>query len=215
MGDSEQTDKHRQHKPPSNCLRLIQKLSGNYPRVYVCGRCTFATGCQLQFYQKRIKDKKRTEACHGFHAEGETMRTSKIMSSLLCFILVLGLAVPAFAANEPYEFRLGSKPLHNEEYFRDLLNNTNTKTQPNDPATISCLDSNAPGWGYYLRLKTDSYDVYTYSYWYTNANNLRHPTYVNLPYANYRDYHIEGRYDNDYSAPYYIYGKFNADYTNP
>lgn len=142
------------------------------------------------------------------------MKISRILSAMLCLILIVGLAPSAFAANESY-YLLTNAEVGNTSYFQDENPNFNKKTQADDPATIKCVSTNAPGWGYYMRLVNDPNSIYTLSYWYNSTNNLRHPTYVNQAYANNKYYYIEGRFDNDYGGTYSISGVFNADYTTP
>lgn len=144
------------------------------------------------------------------------MKIRKILSGFLCLMLVVSLAVPAFAKDEPYGFKI-TAPKGNLEEFDDELGNTNYKTQPNDPATIKCNQSSnpAPGWGFYLHLKSEENSARTLSYWYNNTNYLRHPTYVDLSYANHHNYRIRGRFDNESGGTYVLTGVFNADYTNP
>lgn len=144
------------------------------------------------------------------------MRISRILSAILCLMLVMSLAIPVFAANESYEFNVTAQEGNTKESYDDYRN-YNYKTQPNDPATIKCYQSSdpAPGYGFYLRLVNETYNIYTESYWYNNANDLRHPTYVNLANANKKYYCIKGRFDNDYGGTYSISGVFNADYTSP
>lgn len=141
------------------------------------------------------------------------MKVSKFLSLVLCMAMVMSLASPASAAviNPPFQFSLtNTKASFNE----DLNNNRNRKTQPNDPATIYCARTDAPGWGYYMHLLSTDNSVQTFNYWYNNTNNLRHPTYMDQANSDQKDYRIRGRIDNDYNGTYYIFGEFNADYTN-
>lgn len=142
------------------------------------------------------------------------MKKSKILSGILCLMLVASFATPASAAviNPEFEFSLTNTGTS----FTEDENEThkNKKTQPNDPATIYCADTNAPGWGYYIHLRSTVGGVETYNYWYNNTNRLRHPTYVNQAAADQKVYRVWGRIDNDYTAEYFIKGEFNADYTN-
>lgn len=141
------------------------------------------------------------------------MKKSIILSGLLCLMLITSLATPASAAviNPEFEFSLTNsgttfKPDTNPKHI-------NKKTQANDPATIYCANTNAPGWGYYMHLKSTVDGVETYNYWYNNTNRLRHPTYVNQAAADQKEYRVWGRIDNDFTGPYTIKGEFNADYT--
>lgn len=142
------------------------------------------------------------------------MKKAKILSGILCLMLVTGLATPASAAvvNPEFKFSLSNTGTA----FTEDKNpkHKNTKTQPNDPATIYCADTDAPGWGYYLHLRSTEGGIETYNYWYNNTNRLRHPTYVNLASADKKTYRVWGRIDNDYYNTYSISGEFNADYTN-
>ncbi len=142
------------------------------------------------------------------------MKLFRIFSLALCIMIVFSLSIPAFAANEDYYFNItqgiGSTVIKQDDYGK-----TNQKTQANDAATIKCGYTTAPGWGFYLHLKSTDYASSTSYYWYNNTNSLRHPGYVNLSIANWKYYFIEGRFDNDYAGTYSILGKFNADYTNP
>lgn len=92
------------------------------------------------------------------------MKLSRLFSCILCVVMVFSLAVPAFAANEDYYFNItqkkGSTSIQNDEY-----GNTNHKTQPNDAGTIKCGYTNAPGWGFYLHLKSTDYTSSTLYYW--------------------------------------------------
>lgn len=142
------------------------------------------------------------------------MKISKLLSLVLCMVMVMCLALPASAAvvNPIFEFSLENT---DTAFTEDTtLYHENKKTQPNDPATIYCTYTNAPGWGYYLHLRSTVGGVETLNYWYNNTNRLRHPTYVNLANANGKTYRVWGRIDNDYYGTYRISGEFNADYTN-
>lgn len=142
------------------------------------------------------------------------MKISKLLSLVLCMIMVMCLALPASAAvvNPMFEFSLANT---GTAFTEDTaLYHENTKTQPNDPATIYCTYTNAPGWGYYLHLRSTVGGFETLNYWYNNTNRLRHPTYVSLASANGKTYRVWGRIDNDYYDTYSIYGEFNADHTN-
>lgn len=126
------------------------------------------------------------------------MKKTKILSGILCLMLVTGLATPASAAvvNPEFKFSLSNT---GTAFTEDKTpKHENTKTQPNDPATIYCTYTNAPGWGYYLHLRSTEGGIETYNYWYNNTNRLRHPTYVSLASANGKTYRVWGRIDNDY-----------------
>lgn len=140
------------------------------------------------------------------------MKKTKILSGILCLMLIASLAIPASAAvvNPEYYFELSNT---GTSFSRAENPKYNHKTQPNDPATIYCANTDAPGWGYYLHLRSKEDGIETYNYWYNNTNRLRHPTYVNQAYANEKDYCVWGRIDNDYHYTYFIIGEFNADYT--
>lgn len=141
------------------------------------------------------------------------MKITRILSGFLCLMLVMSFAAPASAAviNPEFSFALTNT---GTEFKPDIMGNENHKTQPYDPATIYCADTNAPGWGFYIFLRSTVGGFETNKYWYNNTNKLRHPTYVNLNGANGRDYKVWGRIDNDYNEYYYINGEFNADHTN-
>ncbi len=142
-------------------------------------------------------------------------KTTKAFSLLLSLVLSMTvLALPARAENVEYYYYVtqaaGSTAMHH-----DLYENVNLKTLADDPATIKCTGTDAPGYGFYLRLISKSADNYTRSYWYNSSNYLRHPVYEDQASANKKYYLIEGRFDNDYTGTYYITGLFNADYTSP
>lgn len=142
------------------------------------------------------------------------MKVSKFLSLVICMVMVMSLASPASAAviNPEFEFSLANT---GTRFTQDTNpQHKNTKTQPNDPATIYCADTNAPGWGYYIHLRSTVGGVETYNYWYNNTNRLRHPTYVDQANANQKVYRVWGRIDDDYNGTYTIRGEFNADYTN-
>ena len=138
------------------------------------------------------------------------MKLRKLLSGLLCLMLVVSLSVPVFAADVPYSFSLTNTGTR----YVKAVTEPNQKVLPNDPGTIKSTGTNAPGWGFYMRLKNyDFYNMETYSYWYNNSNMVRHPAYVDQAHSDQKDYFIEGRIDNDYYGTYYISGAFNADYT--
>ena len=140
------------------------------------------------------------------------MKVSKMLSLVLCMVLVMSLASPASAAviNPTFKFELTN---HGKTFSDDSKGNTNKKTQPNDPATIYCAYTNAPGWGYYIHLRSTEGGIETYNYWYNNTNRLRHPTYVDQAHSDGKSYKVRGRIDDEYNSIYVIEGEFNADYT--
>lgn len=73
------------------------------------------------------------------------MKVSKFLSLVICMVMVMSLASPASAAviNPEFEFSLANT---GTRFTQDTNpQHKNTKTQPNDPATIYCADTNAPG----------------------------------------------------------------------
>lgn len=136
------------------------------------------------------------------------MRKSRILAVFCALVMVVNLATTAFAADVSYNFNLS-----NTGTTMVRSTGTNQKVIANNAATIRCANTNALGWGYYMRLHSTAGNQLTYSYWYNNTNNLRHPSYLNPSQANLKYYYIEGRIDNDYGGPFSISGTFNADET--
>lgn len=152
---------------------------------------------------------------------------------MLCMIMTAmsSLAIPAFAANESYDFSMkgNQKQIYTvcigERYY------PNTKKIPGDPATIKVASGTTfPPNGYVWAFRlyySSSYNANSdaSNKYYSPATNplfvrgydTFHPTYLTGENIIERDYRIGGRLDDRVTDPnfYVATGKFNADYTNP
>lgn len=145
------------------------------------------------------------------------MKTKRVISIMLIFVFVLAGAAFVSAANVHYRFDNLTSSEGNTE-MTPYWGAYNTKTIKNDPATISCSDTDALGLGclMYLGKKSGSTLIQaTDQYWYNNNSYLLHPAYKSGMNTLNANYYIAARIDNDYAGPYYIEGYFNADYTTP
>lgn len=152
--------------------------------------------------------------------------------AMLCLVMAAmsSLAIPAFAANEDFDFSV--KGAQNQIYTvcDGKGYYPNEKKIPGDPATIkvasgTTFPTNGYVWAfrlYYMSYNASS-DASDKSYspatnpLFVRGYDTFHPTYLTGKNITGRDYWIGARLDdrvtdaNFYSAT----GKFNADYTNP
>lgn len=136
----------------------------------------------------------------------------KAICIMLGIALIMTLSIPAFAANEPFFFKL-----HGEQTKRmhAYLNTYSVKENENDCATIKTTYNEALGYGYMLRLGTrigTTTDLIyaTKSYWYSGLIQ-RYPAYESGRAIEGEKYYVEGRMDNDYTRTYLVEGVYNAD----
>lgn len=146
-----------------------------------------------------------------FHEE-ENIMLRRTICIMLGIALIMSLAIPAFAANEPFYFRLSGEQTKRMHAY---LNAYNIKEYVENHGTIKTTYNEAPGYGYLLRLGTrigtSSELLYaTKSYWYHGAM-LLYPAYEPGRAIKHEKYYIEGRVDNDYPQTYLVEGVFNAD----
>lgn len=132
----------------------------------------------------------------------------RMIPVLLVVAIVACMAVPAFASDQYYTFKMSNTGSTAYVY----TSTSNTKWYANQNATIKCGYSDAPGWGYRLCLVNSSYVESTYPLWYTSAST-DHPAYYSGMGAANVTYYMCGRIDNDYYGTYLTYGYFNSDYT--
>lgn len=136
----------------------------------------------------------------------------KMICIMLCIAFVMSFSLSAFAANEPFYFRLRGEQTKRMYAFLDAYN---VKVFENNCATIKTTYNEAPGYGYLLRLgtrigTTSTLQYATASYWFSGAT-YRYPAYVSGRAIVGEKYYIEGRVDNDYTNTYLVEGVFNAD----
>ena len=136
----------------------------------------------------------------------------KTICIMLGIALIMSLTIPAFAANEPFYFRLQGEQTKRMHAY---LNTFSVKENQNDRATIRTTLNKAPGYGYMLRLGTrigTSTDLLyaTESYWYSGLIR-RYPAYESGRAIKNEKYYVEGRMDNDYTSTYLVQGEYNAD----
>lgn len=158
---------------------------------------------------------------------------------MLCLIMTAmsSLVIPAFAANESYDFSM--KGNQSQIYtVCDNINETtgkqyhpNMKTIPGDPATIkvasgTTFPTNGYVWAfrlYYFSSYNANSDADNKEYspatnpLFVRGYDTFHPTYLAGENITGRNYWIGGRLDDRVTDPncYNATGKFNADYTNP
>lgn len=153
---------------------------------------------------------------------------------MLCLIMAAmsSLALPAFAANEDYDFSMKG----NQKQIYTVCDGSgyypNVKTIPGDPATIkvasgTTFPTNGYVWAFRLYYHTSSENANSDASdkKYSPATNplfvrgydTFHPTYLSGQNITGRPYWIGGRLDDRVKDPnYYVAtGQFNADYTNP
>lgn len=152
---------------------------------------------------------------------------------MLCLIMAAmsSLAIPAFAANENYDFSLKGTQTQIYTVCNGTGYNPNVKTIPSDPATIkvesgTTFPANGYVWAFRLYYSS-SYNANSdaSNKYYSPATNplfvrgydTFHPTYLTGENIINRAYRIGARLDDRVTdANYYVAtGKFNADYTNP
>lgn len=136
----------------------------------------------------------------------------KTICVMLGIALIMSLAIPAFAANEPFYFRL-----HGEQTRRmyAYLNTYSVKKIVDDCATIKTTYNEAPGYGYMLRLGTrigtsTQLNYATVSYWFSGIIR-RYSDYEPGKAILDEKYYVEGRMDNDFTDTYLVEGVYNAD----
>lgn len=152
---------------------------------------------------------------------------------MLCLIMAAmsSLTIPAFAANEDYDFSLKGNQKQVYTVCNGAEYSPNVKTIPDNPATIKVASGTTfPANGYVWAFRL----YYSSSYngnsdasnkYYSPATNplfvrgydTFHPTYLAGENIINRAYWIGGRLDDRVTdVNYYVAtGKFNADYTNP
>ena len=139
----------------------------------------------------------------------------RIICISFCIAFIMILAMPAFAAIEPFYFRLQGESIKRMHAY---LNTYNIKAFENHNATIKTTYNEAPGYGYYLRLGTRVANTTTLApatrgYWFSGIE-LLYPAYDEGKAVVGQKYYVEGRVDNDYTDTYLVEGLFNADEVN-
>lgn len=134
----------------------------------------------------------------------------KTMTTMLALILMVSIAIPAFAADQAYYFNLTV-----EDAYRVYTATSNQKVIRNDDATIKCTETNAQGYGYRMGLCYDasnSYLMATEETW-MKTGRTRNVAYFDNDEAFGNYFHAYGRIDDDYYGPFEITGYYNADET--
>ena len=139
------------------------------------------------------------------------MKNKRIVAAVLLLALVLS-TVPALAADQSFSFLL-NLPYGNTQMYIDTTH-SNQKVYAGNDGTVKCTITDAPGYGYLVCLVTKpEYYYATVKKWLSYAGQKKYLAYLSGMNIVGTSYHVAGRYDNDYSAPYSCYGMFNSDKT--
>jgi len=125
----------------------------------------------------------------------------------IMLVLSFILAGIAFAASQSFTFNLTNSGTTSYVY----METSNTKLYVDDDATIKCVYTDAPGYGYRVGLCNMSNVQATECKWYSTNGRTRNHAFLDGKAIANTDYRIFGRIDNDYYGTYIINGKYNAD----